>query len=278
MAEHLGDEEVRRALEEDRADDDITTRLLGPRADRAATGTFLVEEACVVAGLPVVREVFRQLGLPEALTVTADDGTAVQAGMAIATAHGPARVLLAGERTALNFLQRLSAIATRSRAAVAAVAGTGAVITDTRKTTPGLRALEKYAVRVGGGVNHRLHLADGILWKDNHWQLLDGGDLAAVLRQAPSGVTVAAEVETEAQLEAALAAGVERILVDNASPEQVADWARRAGPKVAIEASGGITVATARRYAEAGARYISMGALTHSAAATSISFNLHLAG
>jgi nicotinate-nucleotide pyrophosphorylase (carboxylating) len=204
------------------------------------------------------------------------DGTRAHPNGVIATVRGRARVLLAGERVALNFLQRMSGIATLARRAVDAVAGTGAAVTDTRKTTPGLRALEKYAVRMGGGVNHRLSLADAVLWKDNHWQLLgpSGRPLRDVLAGAPAGLPITVEVESDVQLEAALAAGARRVLVDNQPPDRVAAWVRRAGPGVAIEASGGITPETAAAYAKAGARYISIGALTHSARAVGIRFEL----
>lgn len=274
MVEPLGFEAVRAALTEDHVRDDVTTALLGREAERAVVGTFFAEESCVVAGLPVAAEVFRQLGLRDAVTPLAEDGREVQAGQPIAEVRGPARQLLAGERTALNFLQRLSGIATATRAVVDAVAGTGAVVTDTRKTTPGLRELEKYAVRMGGGENHRAHLGDAILWKDNHWALLGGGSLADVLTRAPAGLPVVVEAETEEQFQAALDAGVTRILVDNLSPKQVAAWVRRAGGGVAIEASGGIRPETARAYAEAGARFLSIGALTHSARAVAIRLDI----
>ena len=143
-------------------------------------------------------------------------------------------------------------------------------ITHTRKTTPGLRAIERYAVTVGGGVENRGSLADAVLWKDNHWALLGEGDLAATLAAAPPDAPVAVEVEDDAQLERALAAGVRHILADNQSPERVAAWVRRAGPGVTVQASGGITPETARAYAEAGATLISIGALTHSAPAAPI--------
>lgn len=274
MADRLGADEVRRALAEDHATDDVTTRLLGEAAERPATGAFVVEEPCVVAGLPVVREVFAQLGAPDALEGRAAEGDRAEAGTVVAVARAPARLLLAGERTALNFLQRLSGIATLTRRAVDAVAGTGAVITDTRKTTPGLRVLEKYAVRVGGGENHRLHLADAILWKDNHWKLLGNAALADVLCRAPGGLPVIVEVESAEQMEEAIEAGAQRILVDNVAPAGLAGWVRRAGPEAAIEASGGIRPETARAHAAAGARYISIGALTHSPPAVAIRFDL----
>jgi nicotinate-nucleotide pyrophosphorylase (carboxylating) len=272
----LGLEEVRRALAEDRAREDITTRLLGERARRRTGGRFLAEEPLVVAGLPVAALAFQELDPGATLRPLVEEGAEVDSGTVLARVEGTAAALLGAERTALNFLQRLSGIATLTRRAVAAVAGTGAAITDTRKTTPGLRALEKYAVRVGGGVNHRASLADGVLWKDNHWALLGSGSLEQALAGAPPGVPVIVEVETEAQLEQALAAGVERILVDNQPPERIAQWARRAGPAVAIEASGGIGLDAVRAYAEAGARYISLGALTHSVRAAAIRLDLDL--
>jgi nicotinate-nucleotide pyrophosphorylase (carboxylating) len=274
LVEPLGFEAVRAALTEDHVREDVTTALLGAAADARALGTFVAEEACVVAGLPVAAEVFRQLGVREALTTLAEDGAKVSAGQPIAEVRGPARQLLAGERTALNFLQRLSGIATATRAVVQAVAGTGAVVTDTRKTTPGLRELEKYAVRMGGGENHRAHLAAAVLWKDNHWALLGNAALADALARAPDGLPVEVEVETEEQLRTALDAGVTRILVDNVPPRQVAAWVRMAGAGVAIEASGGIRPETARAYAEAGARYLSIGALTHSSRAVAIRLDL----
>lgn len=274
MVEPLGFEAVRAALTEDHVREDVTTALLGADADRPAVGTFIAEEACVVAGLPVAAEVFRQLGLREPLDPFVEDGAAAEPGRPIAEIRGPARQVLAGERTALNFLQRLSGIATATRAVVDAVAGTGAVVTDTRKTTPGLRDLEKYAVRMGGGENHRAHLADAVLWKDNHWALLGDMPLADVLAHAPAGMPVVVEAETEAQFRAALDAGVTRILVDNLSPKKVAAWVKKAGAGVAIEASGGIRPETARAYAEAGARYLSIGALTHSVRAVTIRLDL----
>jgi nicotinate-nucleotide pyrophosphorylase (carboxylating) len=274
LVEPLGFEAVRAALTEDHVSEDVTTTLLGPQADRGGVGVFVVEEPCVVAGLPVAAEVFRQLGVREPLEPVVEDGTAVAAGQPIAEIRGPARQILAGERTALNFLQRLCGIATATRAVVDAVQGTGTVVTDTRKTTPGLRELEKYAVRMGGGENHRAHLADAVLWKDNHWALLGEGSLADMLARAPADLPVVVEAETEQQFRAALDAGVTRILVDNLSPKQVKAWVKEAGESVAIEASGGITPETARAYAHAGARYISIGALTHSARAIPIGLDL----
>ena len=261
---------VRRALEEDRATDDVTTRLLGAAALRPACARFVAEGRFVVAGLPILALVYAELDSEARVEPLCVEGEWVTAGALLARAGASAATLLAGERVALNFLQHLSGVATVTRRVVDAVAGTAARITHTRKTTPGLRALETYAVTVGGGVENRRSLAEAVLWKDNHWALLGSGDLAQALRAAPSGVPVVVEVENDAQLERALAAGVRHILVDNQPPERVAAWVRRAGPDVTIQASGGITPGSARAYAEAGAHLISIGALTHSAPAAPI--------
>jgi nicotinate-nucleotide pyrophosphorylase (carboxylating) len=272
LADLPGVEEVRRALAEDHAADDVTTRLLGAAARGLAVARFVAEGRFVLAGTPVVATVFHELDPQSLLTPESQEGSWVGPGQTIASVSARADALLAGERVALNFLQRLSGIATLTRLAVDAVAGTPARITHTRKTTPGLRALELRAVRVGGGIDNRASLADAILWKDNHWELLarDGTSLADALRRAPSGTPVVVEVETETQLEQALAAGVTHLLVDNQPPERLAAWARRAGPAVTIQASGGITAENARRYADAGANLIAIGALTHSAPAAPI--------
>ncbi len=276
MAEPLGLEAVRRALAEDRAVDDVTTPLLGTAAQAPAAGRFVAEGDCVVAGLPVAALVFSELDPDAALRPALADGDRASAGAVLASVTARAGALLAGERVALNFLQRLSGIATLTRRLVDAVAGTGAQITHTRKTTPGLRDLERYAVRVGGGVDNRGSLAEAVMWKDNHWVLL--GTAARKLKDAVAlsgvGVPVVVEVETDAQLEEALAAGVTHILADNRSPATIAAWVRRVGPGVTIQASGGITAANVAAYAQAGARLISVGALTHSAPAAAIGFEL----
>ena len=265
---------VIQALDEDRASHDVTTQLLGATADEVTEARFEAEARFVVAGVPVVAEVFQQLDPDATLTTGVEEGAIVTPGTTIATARATARALLGGERVALNFLQRLCGIATITRQAVDAVAGTNARITHTRKTTPGLRALELYAVRVGGGVDNRASLGDAVLWKDNHWALLDGGSLRDALAHAPAGVPVIVEVESDAQLDAALAARVTHVLVDNQSPDQVAAWVRRAGPGVTIQASGGITPDSARAYATAGAHLIAIGALTHSAPSVPIRFEI----
>jgi nicotinate-nucleotide pyrophosphorylase (carboxylating) len=272
LADPLGLAEVRRALAEDRVREDATTRLLGPTAARPATARFVAEGPFVVAGLPIAALVFRELDAQAQLDPVVAESAWAEAGAPIAIARAPAETLLLGERVALNFLQRLSGIATQTRRAVDAVGGTGARITHTRKTAPGLRALDCYAVRAGGGVDNRGSLADAVMWKDNHWALLDsrGLTLADALRAVPPGVPVVVEVETDRQFAEALAAGARHLLADNQQPERVAAWVRRAGPGVTIQASGGITPETARAYAQAGATLIAIGALTHSVPAAPI--------
>ena len=274
-----GREEVRLALAEDRAGEDVTTRLLGPVARAPAVARFVAEDRFVVAGVPVVETVYHELdGSARVVTVT-KEGEWCEPDQSIVTIHATAGTLLAGERVALNFLQRLSGIATLTRHCVDAVAGTGAVITHTRKTTPGLRDLERYAVGIGGGVENRGSLAEAVLWKDNHWQLLGSGGtrLADVLASAPPGLEVIVEVETDLQLEEALAAGVMHLLVDNQTPARLEQWVRRAGANVTVQASGGINLGTVRAYASAGAKLISIGMLTHSAPAVPIGCEISLA-
>ena len=276
LTEPTWDGYAERALAEDDAHRDVTTGLLGDRARRPVVGQFRAEGDFVVAGLPLVEAVFRAVDASTVVARVVAEGDSAGPQSVIAEVRGPGGALLSGERVALNFLQRLSGIATTTRRAVDAVAGTGAVITDTRKTTPGIRELEKYAVRVGGGQNHRTSLSDAVLWKDNHWQLLgnDNAELRDLLRRVPPGLPVCVEVENDHQLETALAADVDWILADNQTPETIALWVRHAGPDVIIEASGGITPDNARAFAEAGARRISIGALTSAPQIVSISFEI----
>ncbi len=259
--------EVRRALAEDRAREDVTTRLLGRSARHAAQARFEAEGRFIVAGVPILATVFQELDRAALVKPEIGEGSWTEAGTTLATVRASVQALLAGERVALNFLQRLSGIATLTRRAVDAVKGTTARITHTRKTTPGLRTLELYAVGVGGAVENRASLADAVLWKDNHWALLNGRSLRDALGAARRDTPAIVEVESDEQLETALSAGVTHLLVDNQSPARVAAWAARAGPTVTIQASGGITPDTARAYAEAGASLIAIGALTHSAPA-----------
>lgn len=262
MADFAGP--VLRALAEDQAGADVTTALIA--ANRVAEARFVTEERCVVCGVPAVGAAFPDA----ALVACIEEGSWAVAGATIAAVRGDARRLLSGERVALNFVQRLTGIATVTRRCVEAVAGTGAKITHTRKTTPGLRELEIYAVLTGGGVANRASLADAVMWKDNHWAL------ARELPRFPSGIEVVVEVESFEQLDAALAAGVTHVLVDNKTPNELAGYRRRAGSGVTIQASGGITLATCRAYADAGADLIAMGCLTHSAPAAAIRCDLRV--
>ena len=264
------------ALDEDCASDDATTALLGDRGKKPAVGGFRAEGEFIVAGLPLVEAVFRGLDPSVSVDILVEEGGRTQQGALIANVNGPAGVLLGGERVALNFLQRLSGIATVTRRAMDLLAGTQSVVTDTRKTTPGLREAEKYAVRTGGGTNHRQSLADQVLWKDNHWAMLEGAPtlLGDVLAKAPPGMPVCVEVETDEQLEVALKAGASWLLIDNQSPEKLALWSRRIGNSAIIEASGGILPEDVRAYADAGADRISLGALTYSPDPVSISFEI----
>src|SRR5213592_3042449 len=195
--------EVRRALAEDRAREDVTTHLLGRAAEQCVEARFIAEGSLVAAGFPILTTVFRELDPRAAVRLMVADGSWADAGTTLAIVSGTARALLAGERVALNFLQRLAGVATLTRRAVDAVRGTPAKITHTRKTTPGLRSLELYAVRIGGGVENRATLAAAVLWKDNHWALLgqNNHSLGDALRAVPPGVPVIVEVESDEQLE-----------------------------------------------------------------------------
>jgi len=236
-----------------------------PASQRAAA-TIITREAAVICGQPWVDEVFRQLDPAVRVDWRVAEGADAAPGEALCELAGPARPLLTGERTALNFLQTLSAVATATRACVQAVAGTRARILDTRKTIPGLRLAQKYAVRTGGGTNHRIGLHDGILVKENHI-VAAGGITAAVRRARDQGVTVLLEVEVEtlAQAEEAMAAGADRLLLDNfdlAGMREAVSLRDRQAPRVTLEASGGIGLGSLRPVAETGVDFISIGALT----------------
>ena len=266
---------VRRALEEDVRDGDITTDATVP-ARQQARGTFLVKQDCVLAGLDIAFEAFKQLekGPHPSFAVRRRDGDACRAGDEVAEVIAPARTLLIGERTALNFLQRLSGIATRTRQFVDAAGGRITVL-DTRKTTPTLRALEKYAVRVGGASNHRVGLYDAILIKDNHIRLAGGVKAAAEgARVYRPGAPIEIEAETLAQVDEALSAGAEMILLDNMSTPDIRTAVERAKGRARIEISGGVTLSRIPELASTGADFVSVGALTHSAPAVDISFEI----
>jgi nicotinate-nucleotide pyrophosphorylase (carboxylating) len=260
------DEIIRLALEEDVGSGDITTGATVEEGVRAAA-RIVAKEDCVVCGLGIVRRTFEIVDPAVEADLHAEDGSHVEAGTHVATIRGPARALLTGERAALNFLQRLSGIATLTRVYVDKVRGTGAQILDTRKTPPLLRRLSKYAVRCGGGTNHRHGLHDAVLIKDNHIRAAGGIEpaLARVREAYGDQYTVEIEVEDLDQLEAALHAGAKFVMLDNMSPDQIREARRRFGSDFVIEASGGVDLETAAEYAEAGANYISVGAITHSA-------------
>jgi nicotinate-nucleotide pyrophosphorylase (carboxylating) len=264
---------VRRALDEDVGAGDITTTAT-VRTGQRARGIFLVKGDCIVAGLDVAVEAFRQLEHDVQVTFTRHDGERCVPGDVVARVVGSAVTLLTGERTALNFLQRLSGIATRARSFVDA-AGGGIVILDTRKTTPTLRTLEKYAVRAGGATNHRVGLFDAVLIKDNHVRLAGGvGAAIALVRERLPGVPIEVEVQTLAELDEALASAADSVLVDNMSTEDIREAVRRAQGRTPIEISGGVTLDRLPELAATGADYVSVGALTHSAPAIDISFEI----
>ena len=262
---------ILQALTEDGAEADITTLSTVP-ANQQASGTILTRQAGVIAGLAVAAETFRLFDPQVDVKLLVEDGASVQAGQELLWLSGPARSLLSAERVALNFLGRLSGIATLTACCVSALEGTNARILDTRKTTPGLRALEKEAVRLGGGQNHRFGLNDGVLIKDNHIKAAGGiaQAIKAARRQAPHLLKIEIECETLAEVEEAVQTGAEVILLDNMSIEQMrsaVEFVRRTDPRTLLEASGNIGTDTSKLAAVAstGVDFISLGALTHSA-------------
>jgi nicotinate-nucleotide pyrophosphorylase (carboxylating) len=262
--------DVRAFLAEDVGDGDVTAEAVVP-ADARVDATLLLKEDGVVCGLQVAETVFRELDPDVRFEALAHDGDRVQGE--VARISGTARALLTGERTALNLLGRLSGIATLTRRYVDAVAGTGTLILDTRKTTPGLRALEKLAVRTGGGANHRFGLYDGVLIKDNHLRL--GGGVASSVRQAKeTGLPVEVECETLDDVQAAIDAGADTILLDNMTPAQLREAVGLLRGRARTEASGGITLETIREVAATGVDAISVGALTHSARSLDVSMEV----
>jgi nicotinate-nucleotide pyrophosphorylase (carboxylating) len=266
------DRVVRTALAEDVGTGDRTTDGVVPAGARCRA-ELLLEEAGVACGIDAARVVFEALDPEVRLEAVVGDGTPViEPPATLARLEGPARAVLTGERTALNLVGRLSGIATLTARYVAAVEGTGATILDTRKTTPGLRALEKYAVRCGGGANHRAGLDDAILVKENHLRI--AGGIAPAVAALRNGLPIEVEAETLADVDEALEAGVDRILLDNMSPAEVADAVELVAGRVPLEASGGMSLATVRAYAETGVDFISVGALTHSARSLHVSLEV----
>ena len=265
---------VRRALAEDFGWGDVTTEALVDRQQKARA-VLLAKSACVLAGLDVAAEAFRQMDPAVAVTVHHGDGTAVDAGTVVAEYRGYAAPLLTAERTALNFAQRLSGIATLTRRYVDA-AGGRITILDTRKTTPLLRALEKYAVRAGGGSNHRAGLDDGILIKDNHLRLAGGvGRTVMLMKKASRDMPTEVEATTLAEVDEALQAGADIIMLDNMSTPDIIEAVRRCRGRAKTEISGGVTLARIPELAATGADYVSIGALTHSAPAVDLSLEIY---
>ncbi len=274
------DDCLRRFLSEDVGRLDVTTEATVAPGTRAR-GELVAKSDVVVSGLPVARRVFELLDPDLGWSDEAAAGASLTAPARLAKLSGRARAILTSERVALNLLQRMCGIATITRRFADAVAGTGCRILDTRKTAPGLRPFDRQAVRDGGGSNHRYDLTEMVLIKDNHRRLA-GGVPAAIAKaraQAPAGTAVEVEVESEAELAQALAAGADRILIDNQSAETVARWcglARATGRPVFVEASGNMRLETVRAYALAGVDAVSVGSLTHSVVAADVSLELEL--
>lgn len=271
---------VELALAEDIGTGDVTTLATVPATTRAR-GTMLAKGDGVISGLDAAASAFWRVDPGIVFAPRVADGDAVTAGTILADLEGPARSLLTGERVALNLLQRLSGVATLTRRFVDAVAGTNARIVDTRKTTPGLRILEKAAVRHGGGSNHRVGLSDGVLIKDNHLAAVGGPDrvtraIRAARAHAPHTIKVECEVTTLAEAAEAAAAGADIILLDNMDLATMAEAVRLIAGRALVEASGNVRLETVRAIAETGVDLISSGALTHSAPALDISLNFDL--
>jgi len=270
---------AKNALKEDQAWQDVTTTALVP-PEQKGRGTIIAREEGVLAGLPLAEAVFKAVDPSLQWQPLAAEGSRLSPGQEVACIEGPLAAILRGERVALNYLTHLSGVATATARLVAAIAGLPVGIRDTRKTTPGLRTLEKYAVRVGGGQSHRLTLADAVLIKDNHLAALRarGLGIAEALRrageQAPAGMRVQIEVTTVDEARQALEAGGRELLLDNMPPEDMRRVVEMARGRAVLEASGGISLGNVRRVAETGVDYISVGAITHSARALDMSLQV----
>jgi nicotinate-nucleotide pyrophosphorylase (carboxylating) len=265
---------VRQALEEDSAFNDITT-IATVVSSRHARAKLVARQDGTLAGLPLALEAFRQLDPKISIRIDAEDGQSVPRGATVLFLTGHARGLLSAERTALNFMQRLSGIATLTAKFVAAVRGTRARILDTRKTTPGWRALEKYAVRAGGGNNHRMDLADSVLIKDNHLRAVDGDVRRAIsrTRELDSAAKIEVECETLAQVQAAIDEKADIILLDNMALDDMEECVTLVDGRAFVEASGGVNLDNVRAIAETGVDFISVGALTHSPPAMNLALD-----
>lgn len=276
MKLHLHIEQaIRTALAEDRGSGDVTTLAIVAE-DRMMHGRFIAKANGIIAGLEVARQVFALVDERTTFTPHLQDGEPVTPGQRIATIVGPARALLSGERTALNFLQRMSGIATLTRQFVDAVSGTKAIILDTRKTAPGLRASDKLAVQMGGGQNHRFGLFDMALIKDNHIAAVQGDLATAVQRVRTYAPTIPIEIEvtTLDQLRTAVTLPVDRIMLDNMSLDEMREAVNFTAGRIPLEASGNVNLETIRAIAATGVDFISIGALTHSVRALDISLEL----
>jgi nicotinate-nucleotide pyrophosphorylase (carboxylating) len=262
------------ALREDIGSGDITTNSC-VREDARAVGRYFARQDCVLAGLDLIPLIYELRGGVDSLELLAKDGDSVPSGTLIAEVHGRARTMLECERVSLNFLQRLSGIATLASKYANAVAGTKCRVLDTRKTTPGLRTLEKHASACGGVVNHRMGLYDAVLIKNNHIAAA-GGIRAALDRVKTANVDVEIEVRTRAELEEALACGAKHVLLDNLTPAQAATEIAFIAGRAIVELSGNINLETAASYAQTGADFISAGAITHSAQAVDLNFRVEL--
>ncbi len=266
---------LRLALAEDIGDGDATSRLLIPEGMQAEMA-FACRASTIACGASLMGEIFAELGEGVRLTHAAEDGAGLEAGGVYAHFEGDARLLLAGERTGLNLAQRMCGVAALTARYVDAVRGTGVAILDTRKTMPGMRALDKYAVRAGGGENHRFGLYDAVLIKDNHIAL--AGGVAAALKHAKTALPIIIECDTLKQAEEALSAGAKRLLLDNMTPDDLSAVVAMNKGRAKLEASGGVNLSTVRAIAETGVDYISVGALTHSALAADIGADIMIEG
>ncbi len=273
---------VSEALAEDLGSGDVTTEAL-VSSEFEGKASILVKGDGVLAGIDVAKEVFRQVDSSLHFKALVKDGAKVRKGDVVAAVAGKMASILKAERTAINFLQHLSGIATETARYVDAVSGTKAIILDTRKTIPGLRLLEKYAVRAGGGRNHRLNLGDGVLIKDNHLAVLRsfgvglGEAVKEARKRAPRSMKVEVEVESVKQAREALSAGADMILLDNMNVKDMSRAVKLVHGRAVLEASGGITLDNVRSVAESGVDLISVGALTHSAKALDISLEVEIA-
>ncbi|MDR1606330.1 MAG: carboxylating nicotinate-nucleotide diphosphorylase [Streptococcaceae bacterium] len=267
-------EQIKAFLIEDIGSGDLSADLIFEQ-DQQSSGVFIAKDDGVIAGLDIAQVVYDALGGQATFLPAVSDGDEIKTGTIIGRATGSIRTLLTGERVILNLMQRMSGIATFTRQAITTLDDPTIKICDTRKTAPGLRYFDKAAVRIGGGVNHRVGLYDGVMLKDNH--IAYAGSIAQavekVRQQIGQMVKIEVEIETKAQLLEAIAANADIIMFDNRTPEQVAEWTKLVPDHILTEISGGISLANLATYAHTGADYLSLGALTHSVTAFDISFN-----